>query len=61
MNDYKDRYMDMPRYEKTIHAKGKNIRGYRMSDITREDVVAFCKSRNISPEWLVNELIKEIR
>ena len=60
MNDYKDRFSDAIHCEKPISSKEITIRGYKLSDIKREDVIAFCAAKNIPPEWFISELIKEI-
>lgn len=60
MNDYKDKYSCTAHREIEVPQRELTIRGYKMSDIKREDVEIFCKARNIPPEWFVSELIKEI-
>lgn len=60
MNDYKDKFSYTVHREIEVPKGELTIRGYKMSDIKRENIEIFCKARNIPPEWLVSELIKEI-
>lgn len=60
MNDYKDKYGYRTLGKIEVTQRELTIRGYKVSDIKREDIENFCKARAIPPEWLVSELIKEI-
>lgn len=58
MNDYEGKFSYTSFREIEVPKRKLTIRGYNVSDITREDIEIFCKARNIPPEWLVRSLLK---
>lgn len=58
MNDYKDKYTTCRNTE--VLKKELIIKGVKVSDIKKEDIEMFCKSKGIPVEWLIIELIKNI-
>lgn len=60
MNDYKDKFGYTTHRKIAVPERELTIRGHKMPEIKRYDIENFCESREIPPEWLVSELIKEI-
>lgn len=60
MNNYKDRFNRMDYSEKNNPNQQMTIRGVAISNITKEDILAFCETKGISPEYLVLKLIENI-
>lgn len=58
MNDYEGKFSYTSYREIEVPKRKLTIRGYNVSDITREDIENFCKARNVPPEWLVISLLK---
>lgn len=60
MNEYKNKFGYTSNFKIEVPQKELTVNGYKISDIKKEDIVAFCESRQITPEYFVNELIKNL-
>lgn len=58
MNDYEGKFSYTSYREIEVPKRKLTIRGYNVSDITREDIELFCKARNVPLEWLVISFLK---
>ncbi|ASM66397.1 hypothetical protein [Bacteroides caccae] len=58
MNDYKDRFNRIDYCEEITQIQEIDIQGIEILNIKKEDILAFCEAKSISPEYLVFKLIK---
>lgn len=58
MNDYKDKYTTCRNIE--VFKKELTIKGFKVSDLKKEDIEIFSKAKGVPVEWLIIELIKNI-
>lgn len=58
MNDYKDRFNRIDYCEEITQIQEIDIQGIEILNIKKEDILAFCEDKSISPEYLVFKLIE---